>query len=283
MTGLATSSSPIPSSPSSWRSGSATSSATSRSRASPSVRSRARCSRVSPSASSPKCRSRAWRSPSCSSCSSSASAIRSGRSSSSPCSATGCGSLLLALVCTVTGLATAYTVSRFLGLDPGYSAGLLSGGLTQSAAMGTATEAVNRLPFPKRSGRSTSPTSRWPTRSATSSASSARSGSAASPRPSSLAPTSSRTRRPSRRSLASSQEKRDVLSGYRAFELRAFVVPPEAAVVGLTVGEAERRYRRRPLLRRPPPPRTARSSPPPTELVHRRPATSWPSAVGARR
>jgi hypothetical protein len=36
-------------------------------------------------------------------------------------------------------------VSRFLGLDPGYSAGLLSGGLTQSAAMGTATEAVNRL------------------------------------------------------------------------------------------------------------------------------------------
>ncbi len=39
-------------------------------------------------------------------------------------------------------------VSRFLGLDPGYSAGLLSGGLTQSAAMGTATEAVNRLAIP---------------------------------------------------------------------------------------------------------------------------------------
>jgi putative transport protein len=61
----------------------------------------------------------------------------------------GLRSLLLALVCTITGLLTAYTASRLLGLDPGYSAGLLSGGLTQSAAMGTATEAVNRLALPE--------------------------------------------------------------------------------------------------------------------------------------
>lgn len=57
--------------------------------------------------------------------------------------------LPLAVVCTVMGLATAYGVSQLLDLGPGSSAGLLSGGLTQSAAMGTATEAVNRLAISK--------------------------------------------------------------------------------------------------------------------------------------
>ncbi len=47
----------------------------------------------------------------------------------------------------VVGLATATIVARYLGLDPGFAAGLLSGGLTQSAAMGTASEAIRSLPL----------------------------------------------------------------------------------------------------------------------------------------
>ena len=45
----------------------------------------------------------------------------------------------------VIGLLTAYTVARFLKLDPGYSAGLLSGSLTESPAIGTASEAIRSL------------------------------------------------------------------------------------------------------------------------------------------
>ena len=54
--------------------------------------------------------------------------------------------MLLAIVVSFTGLAVAIAVSRVLRLDPGFAAGLLSGALTQSAAMGTATDAVNGLP-----------------------------------------------------------------------------------------------------------------------------------------
>lgn len=55
----------------------------------------------------------------------------------------------LALVCSGTGLAVAYAVASFLDLDGGFAAGLLSGALTQSAAMGTATEAIGALPLPE--------------------------------------------------------------------------------------------------------------------------------------
>ena len=53
--------------------------------------------------------------------------------------------MLLAVVVCFTGLATAIVVARVLQLDPGFAAGLLSGALSQSAAMGTATDAVNGL------------------------------------------------------------------------------------------------------------------------------------------
>ena len=55
--------------------------------------------------------------------------------------------IALSLVCAFTGLATAYFVARVLGLDQGYAAGMLSGALTQSPAMGTATEAIGALPL----------------------------------------------------------------------------------------------------------------------------------------
>jgi putative transport protein len=48
----------------------------------------------------------------------------------------------------VIGLLTAYTVARVLKLDPGYSAGLLSGSLTESPAIGTASEAIRSLSLP---------------------------------------------------------------------------------------------------------------------------------------
>ncbi|MCK0198725.1 aspartate-alanine antiporter [Ancylobacter sp. 6x-1] len=59
----------------------------------------------------------------------------------------GLRSVALALVCTVTGLFTALVVARLLHLDAGFAAGLLSGALTQSPAMGTATEAIGSLPI----------------------------------------------------------------------------------------------------------------------------------------
>src|ERR1700727_1733317 len=47
--------------------------------------------------------------------------------------------VLLAIVVSFTGLAAAIAVARVLRLDPGFAAGLMSGALSQSAAMGTAT------------------------------------------------------------------------------------------------------------------------------------------------
>ncbi len=45
----------------------------------------------------------------------------------------------------VVGLLTAYVVAHSLKLDPGYAAGLLSGSLTESPAIGTASEAIRSL------------------------------------------------------------------------------------------------------------------------------------------
>lgn len=56
--------------------------------------------------------------------------------------------VVLAVVVCVTGLLTAIVVAKILGLDPGFAAGLVSGALTESPAMGTATEAINALPLP---------------------------------------------------------------------------------------------------------------------------------------
>src|SRR3954452_24845918 len=53
--------------------------------------------------------------------------------------------MLLAVVVAITGLAASLLVSKLLRLDPGFAAGLMSGSLTQSAAMGTATDAINGL------------------------------------------------------------------------------------------------------------------------------------------
>jgi putative transport protein len=56
--------------------------------------------------------------------------------------------VLLGVFVPVVGLFAAYGVARFLGLDPGYSAGLLSGSLTESPVIGTASEAIRGLSLP---------------------------------------------------------------------------------------------------------------------------------------
>ena len=57
--------------------------------------------------------------------------------------------VLLAVVVAITGLTASILVAKVLRLDPGFAAGLMSGALTQSAAMGTATDAINALPLPE--------------------------------------------------------------------------------------------------------------------------------------
>jgi putative transport protein len=57
--------------------------------------------------------------------------------------------MLLAVVVCITGLSASIVVAKALALDPGFAAGLMSGALTQSAAMGTATDAINGLALPE--------------------------------------------------------------------------------------------------------------------------------------
>lgn len=57
--------------------------------------------------------------------------------------------VLLAIVVCVTGLLVAIVIAKSLDLDPGFAAGLLSGSLTESPAMGTASEAINALSLPE--------------------------------------------------------------------------------------------------------------------------------------
>lgn len=48
----------------------------------------------------------------------------------------------------VVGLVTAFSVAKVLHLDPGFAGGLVSGALTESPAIGTASEAINALAIP---------------------------------------------------------------------------------------------------------------------------------------
>ena len=152
----------------------------------------------------------------------------------------GLRSLLLAVFCTVTGLATAYVASQVLGLGPGYSAGLLSGGLTQSAAMGTATEAVNRLDIPE------AERALYVAHIAVADAVCYIFGIVGAiwfcsvGAPKLLGVDLVADAKAIEIELGLDTTKQNVLSGYHQFELRAFRLPPDAKVVGLTVGEAER-------------------------------------------
>ncbi|HEY7647353.1 MAG TPA: TrkA C-terminal domain-containing protein [Hyphomicrobiales bacterium] len=59
--------------------------------------------------------------------------------------------MVLSVVVSVSGLASAIFVARALNLDVGLGAGLFSGSMTASAAIGTATDAIKGLPLPAES------------------------------------------------------------------------------------------------------------------------------------
>ena len=56
--------------------------------------------------------------------------------------------IIVSVVLALTGLATVVGVSAVWGFDEGIAVGLLSGGLTQSAALGTGLSAIAELPIP---------------------------------------------------------------------------------------------------------------------------------------
>lgn len=55
--------------------------------------------------------------------------------------------VVIGVVMPVAGLLAAYGMARVLQLDLGYAAGMLSGGLTESPVIGTASEAIRSLPI----------------------------------------------------------------------------------------------------------------------------------------
>ncbi|MCE2920941.1 MAG: aspartate-alanine antiporter, partial [Roseomonas sp.] len=57
--------------------------------------------------------------------------------------------IAIGIIVPLTGIATAVIAARILGLDVGFAAGLFSGGMTESPAIGTAAEAIRALPLPK--------------------------------------------------------------------------------------------------------------------------------------
>lgn len=151
----------------------------------------------------------------------------------------GVKSILLALVCTFTGLGVAYAVASVLGLDPGYAAGLLSGALTQSPAMGTATKAINTLPLPEAERL------RLIGHVAVADAVCYVFGAVGAIWFCSVAGLRllgidvAAESRALEESLGIKREIPGLVSGYRQFEFRAYRVGPTARIVGSTVAEAE--------------------------------------------
>src|SRR5262245_31987137 len=56
--------------------------------------------------------------------------------------------IALAVIVAITGLATVIIVTAIFDFDEGTAVGLLSGGMTQSAALGTGLNAIAELPIP---------------------------------------------------------------------------------------------------------------------------------------
>ncbi len=55
--------------------------------------------------------------------------------------------MVLSLIFCLTGLGIVLLMTKLFGFDKGFAAGLLSGALTQSSVIGTATDAINQLPL----------------------------------------------------------------------------------------------------------------------------------------
>ena len=59
----------------------------------------------------------------------------------------------LATIIATTGLVVAYVVSRLFAYDAGTAAGVIAGALTESATIGTASDAIARLGLPEADAR----------------------------------------------------------------------------------------------------------------------------------
>jgi putative transport protein len=143
-----------------------------------------------------------------------------------------------AFICAV-GLATAYGVAKFLDLDVGLSAGMLSGALTESPAIGTATEAINALPLPE------ADRTRLVSHIAVADALCYLFGafgvivfcSEIGPRLLGIDLKAEAAK--VEHELGIDPERPGIYSAWRPFELRAYRLPPDSRVAGKTVAEAE--------------------------------------------
>ena len=149
--------------------------------------------------------------------------------------------VLLSVIVTVTGLGAAYVVARVLHLDAGFAAGLLSGALTESPAIGTASEAINALPLPE------AERTRLVSHIAVADAVCYLFGTAGliifcseiAPRLLGIDLKAEAAKLEAELGIDRSQP--GVGSAWRAFEMRAYRVRPDAPIVGKTVLEAETR------------------------------------------
>ena len=150
--------------------------------------------------------------------------------------------VLLSFICCATGLATVLVVARVLDLDPGFAAGLLSGGMTQSPAMGTATEAIGAL------GLEMAERDRLVAHVAIADAICYVFGTiggilfCSELAPRLLGIDLKAESRALEVEFGMERTAPGVQSGYRKFDLRAYATPPDAAIVGATVAEAEQRF-----------------------------------------
>ncbi|PWS35209.1 aspartate-alanine antiporter [Falsiroseomonas bella] len=146
--------------------------------------------------------------------------------------------IALAVIMAFTGLATAYVVARVLGLDAGFAAGLVSGALTESPAMGTATEAINALPLPE------SERARLVAHIAVADAVCYLFGAigvivfCGTVGPRLLGIDLKAESLALEKKLGITRAQPGVVSAWRRVELRAFRIPPTAPVVGMTLAEA---------------------------------------------
>ncbi|WP_406855266.1 TrkA C-terminal domain-containing protein [Alsobacter sp. KACC 23698] len=147
--------------------------------------------------------------------------------------------VLVALVSAVSGLAVAVAVARYLHLDPGFAAGLLSGALTESPAMGTATEAINALAIPE------ADRARYVAHIAVADAVCYVFGTAglilfcSIVAPTLMGADLRQEALALEKSLGISRQAAGVASAWRRFEVRAYVLPEGSPLAGLTVAQAE--------------------------------------------
>lgn len=152
--------------------------------------------------------------------------------------------VILAVVTAITGLGVVVLVSKVLDLDAGFAAGMLSGALTQSPAMGTATEAIGAL------GQPEAVRARLVAHVAVADAVCYIFGAVGSiwflsvMAPKLLRLDLSVEARKLEQELGIARNSPGIISAWRPIDVRAFEVTPDSDLVGLTVRECEARVPR---------------------------------------